>query len=83
MEIVNISLQAEIDGRNEVFEALKEFGEKLIADDHFAKESIKVNLETLNEVKSKVCYNKTMEQSKFFFSICECLDIAHLHLKIR
>lgn len=46
--------KAEIDGRSEVFEALQRFGDKLIADDHFAKESIKVNLETLNEVKSKV-----------------------------
>lgn len=61
MMIFNISLQAEIDGRNEVFEALQEFGEKLIADDHFAKESIKVNLETLNEVKSKVCYTTAMD----------------------
>ncbi|XP_066955513.1 spectrin beta chain, non-erythrocytic 5 isoform X7 [Macrobrachium rosenbergii] len=46
--------KGEIDGRSETFKALKEFGRKLIADDHFAKESIQQNLDTLAEVEGKV-----------------------------
>ncbi|XP_042865885.1 spectrin beta chain, non-erythrocytic 5-like isoform X7 [Penaeus japonicus] len=71
--------KAEIDGRKEVFEALQEFGQKLIADDHFAKESIKVNLETLKEVKSKVTVfwterEKVLSQAhqlQVFLEMCE------------
>ncbi|KAK8731676.1 hypothetical protein OTU49_007418 [Cherax quadricarinatus] len=46
--------KAEIDGRKEVFKALQHYGKKLVDDNHFAKESIQRDLETLSEVENKV-----------------------------
>ncbi|XP_071547281.1 spectrin beta chain, non-erythrocytic 5 isoform X4 [Panulirus ornatus] len=54
--------KAEIDGRKEIFKALHQFGKKLIADDHFAKQSIQQYLETLSEVESKVIESWTERQ---------------------
>ncbi|KAK7068041.1 Spectrin beta chain, non-erythrocytic 5, partial [Halocaridina rubra] len=46
--------KGEIDGRCEIFKSLQEFGKQLIADDHYAKDTILQNLDTLSEVEEKV-----------------------------
>ncbi|XP_050686605.1 spectrin alpha chain-like [Eriocheir sinensis] len=47
-------MKVEIDARQDVFRGLHQFGSDLIAKDHFAKQSIQQNLETLAEIESKV-----------------------------
>lgn len=48
------SFQVEIDARKDVFRGLHQFGSDLISKDHFAKQTIQMNLETLAEIESKV-----------------------------
>ena len=50
--------QVEIDGRKDVFKKLQKFGNELVASDHFAKQTIQQNLETLSEIENKVKWRK-------------------------
>ncbi|XP_063863708.1 spectrin beta chain, non-erythrocytic 2-like isoform X27 [Scylla paramamosain] len=47
-------MKVEIDGRKDVFKGLQKFGKELVANDHFAKQTIQQNLETLSEIENKV-----------------------------
>ena len=49
-----LSVQAEIDGRRDAFEALRQFAERLLQEKHTASDVIADNLVTLQAVQDKV-----------------------------